>query len=130
MISAATRDAVLRRAGDRCEYCRLPQAAEPDARFHIEHIVARQHGGADDEANLALACHRCNRHKGTNLSGIDPASDRPALLFHPRRENWEEHFRMEQFEIVGLTSTGRTTLSLLQMNAPVRVELRRWIAGM
>ena len=129
MISAATRDAVRRRAGDRCEYCRLPQAAEPDARFHIEHIVARQHGGADDEANLALACHRCNRHKGPNLSGIDPVSNRAAFLFHPRRENWEEHFRTEQFEVVGLTAAGRTTVALLQMNAPVRVELRRWIAG-
>ena len=129
MIAAATRDAVRRRAGDRCEYCRLPQAAEPDARFHIEHIVARQHGGADDEGNLALACNRCNRHKGPNLSGIDPVSDRPAFLFHPRRENWEEHFRMEPLEVVGLTATGRTTVALLQMNAPVRLELRRWIAG-
>lgn len=35
MIPAATRDAVRRRAGDRCEYCRLPEVAEPDARFHI-----------------------------------------------------------------------------------------------
>ena len=129
MIPAATRAAVRRRAGDRCEYCRLPQAAEPDSRFHIEHIVARQHGGTDDEANLALACHRCNRHKGPNLSGIDPASNQPALLFRPRRESGEEHFRMEQFEVIGLTATGRTTVSLLQMNAPVRVELRRWITG-
>src|SRR6266446_2474413 len=129
MISASTREAVRRRAGDRCEYCRLPQAAEPDARFHIEHIIARQHGGADDEANLALACHRCNRHKGPNLSGIDPLNSRVVLLFHPRRENWEEHFRLERLEIIGLTATGRTTVAVLQMNAPVRVELRRWIAG-
>lgn len=129
MISAATRDAVRRRAGDRCEYCRLPQAAEPDGPFHIEHIVARQHGGSDDEANLALACHRCNRHKGPNLAGIDPVGGRPALLFHPRRENWETHFEVQQFEIIGLTAAGRATVSLLQMNAPVRVELRRWIAS-
>jgi hypothetical protein len=129
MIPATTRDAVRRRAGARCEYCRLPQAAEPGARFHIEHIVARQHGGADDEANLALACHRCNRHKGPNLSGIDPVSARPMLLFHPRRESWEEHFRMEPLEIIGLTATGRMTVALLQMNAPVRVALRRWNAG-
>jgi len=129
MISPATRATVRHRAGDRCEYCRLPQAAEPDARFHIEHIVARQHGGTDDETNLALACHRCNRHKGPNLSGIDTISDHATLLFHPRRENWEVHFRIEQSEVVGLTATGRTTIALLQMNAPVRVELRRWMTG-
>src|SRR5947207_2515704 len=32
-------EAVRRRAGGRCEYCRLPQAAFHRA-FHIEHIVA------------------------------------------------------------------------------------------
>src|SRR4051794_18394911 len=31
---------------------------------HVEHIVARQHGGADDPDNLALACNRCNASKG------------------------------------------------------------------
>ena len=129
MISAATRDAVRRRARDGCEYCGLPQAAEPDARFHIEHILPRQHGGGDDESNLALACHRCNRHKGPNLSGIDPESRRATLLFHPREQIWDEHFRAENCEILGVTPTGRASVSLLQMNAPVRVELRRWIGA-
>lgn len=129
MISAASRDAVRSRALDRCEYCGLPQAAEPDARFHIEHIVARQHGGDDDEGTLALACHRCNRHKGPNLSAIDPVSGVTTLLFHPRRDVWNEHFRVEQSEIVGLTATGRATVALLGMNAAVRMELRRWIGG-
>ena len=132
MISAAIRDAVRRRANDGCEYCRLPQSAEPDARFHIEHIVARQHGGGDDAENPALACHRGNRHKGPNLSAIDPAIDpgsgRTTLLFHPRRDAWDAHFRIEHFNVAGLTATGRATVSLMQMNAPVRVELRRWIA--
>ena len=35
-------DAVRRRAGGRCEYCRLPLYVPRP--FHIEHIVARQHG--------------------------------------------------------------------------------------
>lgn len=128
MISAATRDAIRRRARDRCEYCGLLQDTEPATRFHVEHILARQHGGTDDEANLALACHRCNRHKGPNLSAIDPVSRTPTLLFHPRRDAWDEHFRAEEFMIGGLTAAGRATVALLQMNTPVRVELRRWVA--
>jgi len=40
MIDAAVRDLVRRRAGDRCEYCRLPQHAD-EAKFHIEHISLR-----------------------------------------------------------------------------------------
>jgi hypothetical protein len=30
--------------------------ARAETRHHAEHIVARQHGGPDDDANLALAC--------------------------------------------------------------------------
>lgn len=129
MISAAVRDAVRRRANNCCEHCRLPQSAEPDARFHIEHIMARQHGGGDAPENLALACHRCNRHKGPNLSAIDPDGGSTTLLFHPRRDHWDEHFRIGHFNIIGHTAAGRATVSLLQMNAPVRVELRRCLVG-
>ena len=50
------RQTVRERADHRCEYCFLPQDAEPFFAYHVEHIVARQHGGSDDNENLALAC--------------------------------------------------------------------------
>jgi hypothetical protein len=56
-MDADTRKRVRERAGDRCEYCLLPQSGLPIARFHIEHVIARQHGGTDAPDNLALACH-------------------------------------------------------------------------
>ena len=49
-----------------CEHCRLPQDASA-LRFHVQHVIARQRGGSDDAANLALACPECNYQKGTNL---------------------------------------------------------------
>jgi len=55
------------RAGNRCEYCRLPEELS-DVPFHVEHIVARQHQGGDELSNLALACDRCNLYKGPNLA--------------------------------------------------------------
>ena len=61
------RQTVRERADYRCEYCCLPQSAEPFFAYHVEHIVARQHGGRDDSENLALACYHCNAHKGPNL---------------------------------------------------------------
>jgi 5-methylcytosine-specific restriction endonuclease McrA len=67
-MDAALRESVRGRAGNRCEYCRLRQEWLPTRRLHIEHIVARQHGGAEDAENLALACFHCNQFKGTNLS--------------------------------------------------------------
>ena len=118
------RELVRSRAGGRCEYCRLPQSAVPFAPFQIEHVVARQHGGSDDEGNLALACDRCNLHKGPNLSGVDPVDGTIVQLFHPRRQVWSDHFALRGAEIVGQTDVGRTTVRVLNMNASPRVRLR------
>lgn len=122
------RELVWRRAGDACEYCRIPQSATPLIPFHVEHIVARQHGGSDDPGGLAIACDRCNAFKGPNLSSVDPDSGNIVLLFNPRLDAWDEHFAMRGGRIIGLTPTGRATVRLLQMNASRRVELREeWI---
>lgn len=128
-MNAAARESARIRAQDRCEYCLLQRAAVPssglqDLDFHVEHIIPRQHGGASDMDNLAWACDRCNLCKGTNLTGIDPATGNIALLYHPRRSHWSEHFRLEGFLIVGTSDTGRASVRLLNMNAPNRVKLR------
>lgn len=122
-MDAATRRFVVSRAQSRCEYCDLPQSAI-DLNFHVEHITARQHGGTDDAANLCLACDRCNLHKGPNLTGIDPQSESIVPLFHPRRDQWSEHFQLGGSLIVGLTRAGRATVRLLQMNSARRRALR------
>ncbi len=83
--------AVRRRAGDRCEYCHLPQSAYRRP-FHIEHVVARQHGGSNELDNLALACWYCNLKKGPNLSGIDAHTGLMTALFNPRKDEWSDHF--------------------------------------
>ena len=127
-MDRSIRELVWRRAGDACEYCRIPQSATPLIPFHVEHIIARQHGGTDDPSGLAIACDRCNAFKGPNLSSIDSESGNIVLLFNPRRDSWDEHFAFRGGTIVGLTPTGRATVRLLQMNAPRRVELRKeWI---
>ncbi len=72
MIGARTRTQVRERAHNTCEYCHLHQDDSPLAALHVEHIIPKIHGGADDFDNLALACIDCNLHKGTNLTGIDP----------------------------------------------------------
>jgi 5-methylcytosine-specific restriction endonuclease McrA len=123
-MHAALRKLVMDRAGHRCEYCRLHQDHQPLVPLHIEHVTARQHGGDDSPENLALACHRCNLHKGPNLTGLDPETGEVTRLFHPRRDQWVEHFELRRAHIVGLTPIGRTTAVLFQMNTPDRIELR------
>lgn len=115
-MDANLRQRVKERAAHRCEYCRLRQRDEEESPFHIEHIIARQHGGTHSEDNLALACCWCNARKGPNLSGLDPDTGALTRLFHPRRDRWEEHFRRERARINGSTDIGRTTAWLLQFN--------------
>ena len=58
-MDAATRRLVRARAGNRCEYCGLPQDESPLAALQIEHVIPKKHGGTDDPDNLALACIDC-----------------------------------------------------------------------
>lgn len=122
-MDEAVRNLVRQRAGNRCEYCHLPQEAY-DVTFHIEHVVASQHEQNDDPSNLALACDRCNLHKGTNLASIDPETGEIVPLFNPRTDVWVEHFALVGAEIIGQTPTGRATVRLLQMNSERRIILR------
>ena len=71
-LSAQRRARIRRRAQQACEYCHLPQRASI-LPHQIDHIIAQQHLGADDENNLCLCCLRCNLKKGPNIASIDPA---------------------------------------------------------
>ena len=122
-MDAPTTGQVRARAANRCEYCHLPQQLSA-LKFHIEHIVPRQHGGTDQTENLALACPDCNYRKGTNLTGIDPDNGEVTVLFHPRKQRWEDHFRKEGPRLVAMTPTGRTTVWLLELNSGERLRSR------
>ena len=119
-----TRQFVRRRAGDRCEYCHLPEAGHEE-RFSVDHVRPSKHGGDESASNLAFSCLRCNLYKGPNLSGIDPENSKVVLLFDPRRQFWDEHFRWDGARIAGLTPEGRATISVMAMNARERVALRQ-----
>ena len=123
-MDETTRNQVRRRAGRRCEYCRLHEDDDPLFPFHVEHIIARQHGGTDALGNLALACHQDNLHKGPNLTGIDPLTKKLTRLFNPRRHKWSRHFRWDGQLLLGRTAIGRTTVAVLGINLLHRVTLR------
>lgn len=114
---------VRKRAGNRCEYCRLPQRYS-SATFEIDHVISQQHGGQTLSGNLALACFADNHHKGPNLAGIDPKTGKRVWLYNPRRQKWERHFRWVGSILVGRTPYGRATIAVLQVNAPHRVAQR------
>lgn len=119
---------VRRRARFRCEYCLIREEDAAGLVFHVEHIVAKKHGGNDDDSNLALDCDRCNLHKGPNIAGIDHETGKFQPLFNPRTDNWNEHFQFVGFIIGKKTPSGRATVNVLDLNAPRRLQLRAWLA--
>jgi hypothetical protein len=122
-IDAALARLVRRRAGARCEYCQMPQAADADP-FEIDHIIARKHGGPSASGNLCLSCLYCNSFKGSDIGGRDRRTRRLTPLFNPRRHKWARHFRWQGAVLAGRTPIGRVTVALLHINDPFRVALR------
>jgi hypothetical protein len=122
-ISAQTIRDVIARAEERCEYCKMHQSLQ-GATFHVEHILPSSAGGSDDDTNLCLACPSCNLHKSNRTSAIDPETDSRVELFHPRQENWHDHFEWVGFSVRSLSAIGRATVTALDMNAPRRVRIR------
>lgn len=108
------------------EYCRSAQQHYPE-RFQIDHIIARQHGGATTPENLALCCLDCNSRKGPNIAGRDPTTGQIIPLFNPRAQSWAEHFQWSGPYVMGLTASGRATIAVLALNRPARVAVRQML---
>jgi len=123
-IPGHLRRLVYERAEGVCEYCGMPERFS-FALHQIDHIIAEKHGGGTVSDNLALCCILCNKHKGSDLASIDPLSGNITPLFHPRRETWQSHFKLEaDGALTSPTAEGRATIRLLQMNQPERAEER------
>ncbi len=77
--------------------------------------------------NPALACQGCNSHKYNKLEAQNPTTGAVVHLYHPRKDSWEDHFAWDSgFSlIIGLTTVGRATGQLLQLNRRGVVNVRR-----
>lgn len=78
----------------------------------------------DRPENLCLACPDCNYQKGSDPAGLDPQTGDLTRLFDPRGQEWKEPFSWNGVRIVGLTATGRTTVNVLDLNSPARLQVR------
>jgi hypothetical protein len=112
------------RAQGRCEYCRMHQALQ-GATFHVEHIVPSSRGGSSDADNLAWCCPSCNLHKSNSVEAADPESGLAVALFHPRQASWPEHFRWQDYHLIGRTPVGRATVAALHLNHARRLLIRQ-----
>jgi hypothetical protein len=123
-LSSELRQLVWSRSGGVCEYCRIPDQFDP-LPFAIDHIRPRFHHGASIAENLCSCCFNCNVFKAVNIAGHDPQTGELTRLFHPRDDAWDAHFIWDGPSLRGVTAVGHTTVDVLRINLPERVELRR-----
>jgi hypothetical protein len=123
-IGSELRKLVSSRAAGHCEYCRMPEVYDP-LPFTVDHIRPQYHHGPTTSDNLCVCCFSCNTFKAVNVAGHDPETGQLSRLFHPRQDNWTEHFAWDRSQLRGLTAVGRTTIDVLRINLPERVEHRR-----
>lgn len=126
-IPASLRRLVIRRALGVCEYCLIHQ---DDAHFtyQVDHIISRKHRGPTTSANLALACLRCNVAKGSDVGAFVGRPPQLIRFYHPRKDQWADHFRLRGVRIVPLTEIGEATVQLFDLNGSDRLLLRRALA--
>ncbi len=89
------REAIIARAHGCCEYC-LCQAKFATQSFSVEHIKPLHLGGDNSLENLALACQGCNGHKHIKQEAMDPADGTSVPLYHPRWQQWHDHFQWRE----------------------------------
>ena len=121
---------IARRANHHCEYCQAPEVVF-NFPFEVEHIIPICKNGTNDPSNLALSCRFCNLHKGIQISGKLADTEQTIRFFHPRIDQWKNHFKANQEtgEIIGLTSIGSVTIIGLKMNGKTQIYARKlWIS--
>lgn len=119
------RKLVEERAGARCEYCSAPKQIVMS--LEIDHVIPVSGGGQTQIDNLCLACRSCNGFKSAFVTGVDPETGEETRLFHPRRDNWRDHFAwtVDGTRMLGLTAVGRATIARLRMNRPDVLDTRK-----
>ncbi len=125
-VSQKKRSIVKKRANWLCEYCKAPRLYSPSP-FEVDHIHPVALGGDSDLENLAYSCGGCNQCKADKISIINPETGEQVALFHPRKDNWKEHFKWdsEALYIIGITLKGKLTVKALDMNRKELINLRK-----
>ncbi len=126
LLTLAQKRLIITRSGERCEYCKCPEAYSLKS-FDFDHVLPESKGGPTSPENIAYACGGCNGHKHAKTGAIDPGSGVKTDLFNPRQDPWNAYFKWSEdaLAIVGRDPIGRATVQALQLNRRGVVNIRR-----
>ena len=83
---------IFQAADGRCHICKRKLGPADD--WEVEHVIALENGGTDDDANLAPACSWCHADKTTDDHAQAGHGRRMAVkAFVPRRYRQKRGFR-------------------------------------
>lgn len=128
-ISDKLRGQITQLDQNRCAYCQTSEA-NSGIPLTVDHILPRARGGLTILENLCLACRTCNEYKSDSTEALDPVTGLMTPLFHPRQQQWQNHFQWipDGTKVEGQTPTGRATVLALRMNHEIIVAARRrWV---
>lgn len=69
LMTSSLRRKILKRDNFTCQCCGNSNRFEPNLLLEIDHIIPLAKGGMTTENNLQVLCWKCNRKKGTKVSG-------------------------------------------------------------
>ena len=85
-------------------------------------------------ANCCEYCYSQEKFatQGFSIEHIYPLSGEIIPLYHPRQQNWSDHFSWsdDYTLMIGLTPVGRITVEVLRLNRKGLVNLRRILYAM
>jgi hypothetical protein len=93
-ISDAVRQAVMERAGNKCQACGTKDALE------LDHILPISQGGTGEESNLQVLCRPCNRKKrvrSTNYADAEQDATQIRSLEKRREETEKSALAFDEF---------------------------------
>ena len=128
-LSIELRQQLAKADNGQCVYCQTREENTGQA-LTVDHIIPVAQNGPTDFGNLCRACRHCNESTREQVARVDPLTGKTVVLYHPRNQDWHEHFMWDQagIRIHGLTETGRATVVALNMNNQlILFARRRWV---
>lgn len=117
------REPLLLMSSEKCAYCET-KINEESKYLEVEHFYHKDlyKGQVVEWDNLLPSCKKCNGTKGIHDAKVEP-------IINPCVQDPKEHLKLWLYRLKGKTALGKMTISVLNLNEPERLVLKRFQIG-